>query len=224
MRNKFKAALAATAMVATFAVTAPANAAVFYGFFQGKSVADLASLGYAGFTLLNDFSVDAGVTGDYMIHGPFSDSEGAVPAFGSSGNYLSVKGGQEAFISLSTGASAFAFDWGSLDTYNELFGACTGGVCGGGSLFQMIPGVIPSNTLGNGDQFSANTNGLLLVFGTEGEIFTDLKLKSGSNSFEIDNLSIRGAVPEPATWAMMIGGFALAGAAMRRRKAIVSFA
>jgi len=30
--------------------------------------------------------------------------------------------------------------------------------------------------------------------------------------------------PEPATWAMMIGGFALAGAAMRRRKASVSFA
>lgn len=33
-----------------------------------------------------------------------------------------------------------------------------------------------------------------------------------------------GSVPEPATWAMMIGGFALAGAAMRRRKAAVSFA
>ncbi len=31
-------------------------------------------------------------------------------------------------------------------------------------------------------------------------------------------------VPEPATWAMMIGGFALAGAAMRRRKAAVRFA
>jgi len=31
-------------------------------------------------------------------------------------------------------------------------------------------------------------------------------------------------VPEPATWAMMIGGFALAGAAMRRRKAALSFA
>lgn len=31
-------------------------------------------------------------------------------------------------------------------------------------------------------------------------------------------------VPEPATWAMMIGGFALAGGAMRRRKAGVSFA
>ncbi len=33
-----------------------------------------------------------------------------------------------------------------------------------------------------------------------------------------------GAVPEPASWALMIAGFGLAGAAMRRRQAIVSFA
>lgn len=32
------------------------------------------------------------------------------------------------------------------------------------------------------------------------------------------------AVPEPATWALMIGGFALTGAAMRRRKTLVRFA
>jgi len=31
-------------------------------------------------------------------------------------------------------------------------------------------------------------------------------------------------VPEPATWAMMIGGFAFAGAVLRRRKAVVRFA
>ena len=30
--------------------------------------------------------------------------------------------------------------------------------------------------------------------------------------------SISGAVPEPATWALMIAGFALVGATMRRRK------
>ncbi len=32
------------------------------------------------------------------------------------------------------------------------------------------------------------------------------------------------AVPEPATWTMMLGGFMLAGTAMRRRKVAVSFA
>ena len=40
-----------------------------------------------------------------------------------------------------------------------------------------------------------------------------------------DNLNATGAVPEPATWAMMIGGFGLLGGAMRRRgTTAVSFA
>ena len=33
-----------------------------------------------------------------------------------------------------------------------------------------------------------------------------------------------GSVPEPATWAMMIAGFGVVGAAMRRRKVRVRFA
>jgi hypothetical protein len=32
------------------------------------------------------------------------------------------------------------------------------------------------------------------------------------------------AVPEPASWAMMIAGFGLAGAALRRRVRVVAFA
>lgn len=42
----------------------------------------------------------------------------------------------------------------------------------------------------------------------------------------LDNISLTpfAAVPEPASWALMIGGFALAGAAMRRKRASVSFA
>nr|WP_281422184.1 PEPxxWA-CTERM sorting domain-containing protein [Sphingobium xanthum] len=42
----------------------------------------------------------------------------------------------------------------------------------------------------------------------------------------LDNISLTplGAIPEPASWALMIGGFALAGAAMRRSKTSVSFA
>lgn len=41
---------------------------------------------------------------------------------------------------------------------------------------------------------------------------------------ELRVTSIRAAVPEPATWAMMIGGFGMVGGAMRsaRRKQTVS--
>lgn len=35
----------------------------------------------------------------------------------------------------------------------------------------------------------------------------------------LDSASIAGAVPEPAAWAMLIAGFGLVGAAMRRRSA-----
>jgi len=41
----------------------------------------------------------------------------------------------------------------------------------------------------------------------------------------IDNVSVTtGAVPEPAGWALMIGGFGLAGAALRRRRTAVAAA
>jgi len=45
-------------------------------------------------------------------------------------------------------------------------------------------------------------------------------------SFSFTNTlgSVQPGVPEPATWAMMIGGFALAGTALRRSRARVSFA
>lgn len=34
--------------------------------------------------------------------------------------------------------------------------------------------------------------------------------------------TVQGVVPEPSTWALMIGGFGLAGAALRRRRAVVA--
>ncbi len=41
------------------------------------------------------------------------------------------------------------------------------------------------------------------------------------DNFKIATLTAAPAVPEPASWALMIGGFALAGAAMRRRARVV---
>jgi len=40
----------------------------------------------------------------------------------------------------------------------------------------------------------------------------------------LDSVSLQGSVPEPATWAMFIGGFGLIGSAARRRRASIHFA
>jgi hypothetical protein len=49
-------------------------------------------------------------------------------------------------------------------------------------------------------------------------IGTLVGLDSGSYSGTLNVQSVRGAVPEPATWAMMLLGFAGVGFAMRRRR------
>ena len=45
-----------------------------------------------------------------------------------------------------------------------------------------------------------------------------LRFTALGDHFSIDNLVANGAVPEPATWAMMIGGMGAAGGALRRRR------
>ncbi len=51
--------------------------------------------------------------------------------------------------------------------------------------------------------------------------FDNTRLVGAGNTVTFD---AAGAVPEPATWAMMIGGFGLIGASLRRRAARVAFA
>lgn len=47
---------------------------------------------------------------------------------------------------------------------------------------------------------------------------------TGFSSGTLTVSEVAAAVPEPATWAMMIGGFALVGSTMRRRKTSLHFA
>ena len=91
------------------------------------------------------------------------------------------------------------------------------------SLFSAIPGLIyyDGQTFpGNGDRITLN---LSQSFG--------YSVAGGAAFYGADRLgavtiggSATGAVPEPATWAMMIMGFGLVGGAMRRRKISVAFA
>ena len=58
-------------------------------------------------------------------------------------------------------------------------------------------------------------------YGNVDNISYNFGARSGAFNFEVASA----AVPEPATWAMLIAGFALVGASMRRRtRAIVSYA
>jgi hypothetical protein len=53
---------------------------------------------------------------------------------------------------------------------------------------------------------------------------TDAGYNGSGNHLAIDNVSVNGAVPEPASWALMVGGFGLAGMAMRQRRTAVRLA
>ncbi len=96
----------------------------------------------------------------------------------------------------------------------------------------MIPGFTLSGNDGtflttdfsqDGGAFS-----LTIVDGVDYDIFTSISLRdSGNVDLALDwaityDTPVGGAVPEPATWAMLILGFGLVGASARRRRAAIA--
>ncbi len=177
----------------------------------------------AGQSVLVDFDTAvAGITyaGSYTIDANNVSGQRAQPA-GNTSAYFGVPGtnagGDNATIDFTgylashAAFSTLSFYWGSIDSYNtlELIGSGLTGqtVFAGGDIYNPA----------NGDQSAAATNRRVnFTFGA-GETLTGLKLTSTGRAFEIDNIAVGGAVPEPATWAMMVLGFGLVGASVRRR-------
>ncbi len=96
---------------------------------------------------------------------------------------------------------------------------------------------ITVNLLGGGtavksyDDFTNTGNRSFYFSGDAGEVFTSVVLSAAPDRFDQlkqTDISLVVApplaVPEPASWAMMIGGFALVGAAARRHRTAISFA
>ena len=108
--------------------------------------------------------------------------------------------------------------FGALD-FTAIF---TNGTSGGTAL--------NGNAAANRTGISGTIGGLSIGVGTNfGFRWTQTNVTGSDQGLGVDDLSITAAaavaaVPEPATWAMMVGGFGLIGAALRRRRADPAFA
>lgn len=146
-----------------------------------------------------------------------SGSNGARPAYGSTGNFGSVLGGGTWTVDFGA-TSIFSFVLGSLDTYNSL----TLHFADNSSITYLGGQIINDLSFPSGNQISGETNGVITYNANGGPLIVGATFGSTSNSFEFDNLAR--AVPEPATWALMILGFGAIGGAMRRRRVSVAYA
>lgn len=90
----------------------------------------------------------------------------------------------------------------------EFSGLAAGGVWTGYTLSTNFVGLDASRVQFTPDALFVNMQGIAAA---TGDTFT----------FTLTQGNANGGVPEPASWALMIGGFGLAGAALRRRRAAV---
>lgn len=214
-----KAILVGAAALALMGGTANA-AAQFYSYGQGAP----------SLTLITDFSKDTvgsaptyaptgfSLSGDGVVMNT-TNGNGAEPAnlLGpDTGNYLSVEGGQSETLTVAPNVKELAFYIGSLDAYNDLNFAFAGPTTTdfSGSALGMLSGA------DNGSQTEANTNGEFVF--EFAQPIQSVTMSSSQNSFEI--ASISAAVPEPATWAMMLMGLGGLGAFLRNRRKPVAVA
>lgn len=136
----------------------------------------------------------------------------AITDFGetSQPNFAYSASGQGSFDVANGFTGAVNFTYGAFtDTVITLYS----GVGGTGSV--LASAVASANDPSAFSSFS-------LSFGGTAHSFV---ISGGTGQFGFDDLDLRsGAAPEPASWAMMLGGFGLVGGAMRaRRKVAVSF-
>lgn len=207
MRNIYRANIcrAACALAILSALPAPAGAATFVFEPGSGSVLPTETVMFD----FNDPARDTLVTGTRFRFLTGTSGDGALPAAGDRSRYLSVLAGGEARIAFDAPVFGFSVDLGSLDSYNLLTLNFVGGGVQSFTGGQLV-------ALPDGNQSAARTNGRFRFTADQGQQIAGVTFGSGGNSFEIDRLAAA-PVPEPAMWAMMLGGFGLLGVIMRRR-------
>jgi len=125
---------------------------------------------------------------------------------GYTGQVLYTNGANSITVNIAPTTTDFGF-FAEPDSFGQYLIKLT--LTGGGSVQQLVDG-------------SAGAK----FFGWNGGGVSSFTVTTADNDFAFGDFYYAGtsAVPEPAGWAMLIGGFGLAGAAMRRRSAKVSYA
>lgn len=206
-----KALLTAAALVAFTGLAGTANAAITLTNTQPGNVP------YSGPAPTFDFDVNTPpVTNGIVKTG--SSGNGAQPP-ASTGRYYSVgpstnSPGTVDISNFVAPIGQLSLIWGSVDQYNTL--AFIDSI---GNVLASFTGsdIIASNF---GNQVLPGSNPIVYfsVTGSDQFSLAGLRLTSTSEAFEIDNIALQAAVPEPGTWALMLLGFGFVGASMRSRR------
>jgi hypothetical protein len=173
-------------------------------FLQGGTITDIA----AGFTFVQNsgaYTRDGGAGLDSGMSAPPPADNGVDGAY-----YETVLTGGSATLTSDVGLSSFSFYMGSPDDYNGLTITIMGQ---GGSIIEtgsQIWGGAPDGT-------GLQTLGYTITYTFSPGAAHTIEFTSTGNSFEFDRLA-GVTVPEPASWALMIGGFGLAGVTLRAKR------
>lgn len=189
------------------ALAAPAQAQVIGSL--GHSDDPFSSLSGAGL----DGGALATLSGGTIYHAdqPFAD----IPAGGVFENTFLAAGptsGNVATLTFTAPVDYLSFLWGSPDTYNRLLVNSTTGsyaFTASGLGFAVTDG---TQSFSQYVQFAVSAPGELIT----SVVFSNTPT---TDAFEVANFRVGSAVPEPATWAMLLLGFGALGGALRRRAA-----
>jgi len=174
-----------------------------------------------GLTVIQSFTTAAPNSTPYVA-GPNESVTGTVNSYQSDvggeavgpvaspggGSFISIFGNGEYSIDLNAGVTVFSFLLGGLDSYNRLvlsFADASQIILDG----KAIIGQPPAAGTNYGDTGR-------VTYQISGSTLTNAAFSSSQNSMEIDEIAV--AVPEPATWAMLLLGFGIAGSALRRSR------
>jgi len=136
----------------------------------------------------------------------------AEPAASDGSRYLAVMANGTASLQSTTAFDSVSFYLGSIDTYNTVDLLSTTG-----ALIQSFSGSAFGGTADGDQDWPLNNRRVTITRGGGDAAIGGIRFGSTGNSTEVDNVVF--AVPEPATWGMMILGFAMvAGAARYRRR------